>query len=174
MINYDGIISSHEFDILADLIAQAVAIPSVLADINTTKEEVEALMTSINAQMATYQTEFTTMSQNVQDLMTAVTAYMSNVENAAAVSAKLSESWAIGLTGTRPGENTNNSKYHSDKAKDEADRSKSEADRAATYASMVAPNVYIDWENMTLVQSTDGVGITLSMDDDKVLSFSYT
>lgn len=180
LIDYDGIIASEEFNFLTDLIAQATTIPALIIDINTSIEEVTAKIAEVNTklaqyetQMQTYATEFAEMQAEQQTVINELHTYMENMENAAAASAKNSESWAIGNTGTRPGENTNCSKYFSEQAKDEADRSKSEADRAATYASMVAPNVYIDWENMTLVQSTEGVGITLSLDDDKVLSFSY-
>lgn len=132
LVDYDGIIASEEFQFLADILAQAATIPALITDINTTKDEVEALITSVNAQMATYQTEFATLSQNVQDLMAAVTTYMSNVENAAAASAKSSESWAIGGTGTRTGEDTNNSKYYSQQAL-------ASADRAEQYAGNVDP-----------------------------------
>lgn len=153
LVDYDGIIASEEFQFLADILAQAATVPALIIDINTAIEEVEALIASVNSQMATYQTEFTTMSQNVQDLMTAVTVYMTNIENAAASSAKLSESWAIGLTGTRPGEDTNNSKYHSNQSKIEADRAKTEADRAEQYAGNVDP------KNLSQVNAVDSNGL---------------
>lgn len=137
LIDYDGIIASEEFQFLADIFAQAASLPALIADINTTKEQVEALITSINAQMATYQTEFAEQSQNVQDLMTAVTAYMSNIENAAAASATLSKSFAIGTTGTRTGEDTDCSKYYYQQAK-------IEADKAATYAGLIIPTFTIN------------------------------
>lgn len=137
LIDYNGIVSSEDFDILSNLITQALTLPALMADINTTKEQVDALIISVNEQMATYQTEFNTMSQNVQDLMDAVTAYMSNVENAAAASAKEAESYAHGGTGTRPGEDTDNSEYYSQQAK-------IEADKAAAYAGLIIPNFWID------------------------------
>lgn len=43
---------------------------------------------------------------------------------------KISQSYAVGNTGKRDGEDTDNSKYYSEAAKNEADRAKSEADRA--------------------------------------------
>lgn len=137
LIDYDGIIASEEFNFLTDLIAQATTIPALISDITATKEQVDALIISVNEQMATYQTEFNTMSQNVQDLMDSVTAYMSNVENAAAASAKEAESYAHGGTGTRPGEDTDNSEYYSQQAK-------IEADKAAAYAGLIIPNFWID------------------------------
>ena len=156
LINYDGIISSNEFDILANLIAQAVTVPTVLSDMQTLKDQLNTLMTSVNTQMTAYQTEFATMSQNVQDLMTAVTAYMSDVENAAAASATLSKSFAIGGTGTRTGEDTDCSKYYYQQAK-------IEADKAAVYAEIVIPNFSTDLstghltytDNSTLIFTTN-------------------
>lgn len=139
LIDYNGIIASEDFDILSNLITQALTLPALIADINTTKEQVDDLVISVNTQMTTFQTEFNNMSHDVQDLMTAVTAYMSNIENAAATSAKLSESWAIGGTGTRAGEDSDNSEYFSQISKNEADRAKIEADRASFYADIIIP-----------------------------------
>lgn len=47
-----------------------------------------------------------------------------------------SKSWAVGGTGTREGEDTNNSQYWSQQSKTEADRAKNEADRAAAIADI--------------------------------------
>lgn len=161
LIDYDGLIASEDFDVLSDIISQGLALSDLIADANTSIEQINNLIVSVNAQMAAYQTGFTTMSQNVQDLMTAVTDYMANVENAAAASAKLSESWAIGYTGTRVGEDTNNSKYHSDQSKAEADRAKTEADKAAIYAGIVIPTLTVDFTTGHL-SYPDSTSITFS------------
>lgn len=174
LTNYLGLIESNDFDVLSHLIAEAEMIPEILADITATKGEVEALITSINSQMATYATEFNQMSTDLQNLMTSVESYMSDVENAAVASAKLSESYAHGGTNTRPGEDGDNAAYYKEQAQSEANRSKSEADRAASYASMTAPTVRIDPDTMELIQEQAGTGIALTMDEDKVLSFTYT
>ena len=68
----------------------------------------------------------------------------------AAGSAKLAESWTRGLTGVRPGENTNNSEFFSMQSKAQADRAKEEADRAQQYAGITIPNVYISFESRDL------------------------
>lgn len=47
-----------------------------------------------------------------------------------------SESWAVGGTGTREEENTNNSKYYSQQSETQANRAKNEADRAASIANI--------------------------------------
>ena len=68
----------------------------------------------------------------------------------AAGSATLSQSWARGGTGTREGEDADNSLYYSMESKSEADRAKAEADRAQQYAGITIPNVYINFESRDL------------------------
>ena len=87
--------------------------------------------------------------------------------------ATLAESWAVGGTGSRPGEDGNSSKYFSDQSKADADRAKEEADRAAQYASIVPPTFHIDFATMELIQDSQGSGITFTLDENKVLSFEY-
>lgn len=82
----------------------------------------------------------------------------------AAGSAKTSESWAVGGTGTRDGENTNNSKYWSSQSQSQADRAKEEADRAAQYSNIVAPGFYLDEETMQLYMK-EGVGVDFGIYD---------
>lgn len=84
--------------------------------------------------------------------------------SAAAGSAKTSESWAVGGTGTRDGENTNNSKYWSSQSQSQADRAKEEADRAAQYSNIVAPGFYLDEETMQLYMK-EGVGVDFGIYD---------
>ena len=145
LTNYLGLIESDDFDVLSHLLAEAETIPQMLADVNSTKEQVEELMVSLTTQMATYETEFNQMSSDLQNLMTAIQDYMLDMENIVITNAKLSESWAIGGTGVRAGEDTNNSKYHSDQSKAEADRAKIEADKAGAYAGIVIPSFTIDF-----------------------------
>lgn len=82
--------------------------------------------------------------------------------------AVLSQSWAIGGTAGRPGEESNNSRYYSEQSKTEADRSTSEADRAAQYANIVAPGFYVDPVTMELYMKA-GVGVDFDVFDDNVL-----
>lgn len=72
--------------------------------------------------------------------------------------AKLSESWAVGGTGVRAGENTNNSEYHSNQARTSAEAAKNEADRAAQYSQIVAPGFYFDPGTAGLYMKS-GVGV---------------
>ena len=88
--------------------------------------------------------------------------------------AKLAESWAVGGTGTRSGEDGNNSKYYSEQSSSQADRAEEAAERAAAYASIVPPAFHIDFDTMELIQDTQAQGISFTMDEDKILSFTYT
>lgn len=73
-------------------------------------------------------------------------------------SAKLSESWAVGGTGVRAGENTNNSEYHSNQARTSAEAAKNEADRAAQYSQIVAPRFFFEPGTASLYIKA-GVGV---------------
>lgn len=92
--------------------------------------------------------------------------------SAAADSAKTSESWAVGGTGTRDGENTNNSKYWSSQSQSQADRAKEEADRASQYSNIIAPGFMIDPDTMQLYMKS-GVGVTFGVFDG-VLAWQIT
>lgn len=81
---------------------------------------------------------------------------------------KLSESHNHGGTGFRSGEDTDNSKYWSEQSRLEADRAKIEADKAEQYASITAPDFYLDLEDMVLYIK-DGDGVDFMLDEDNVL-----
>ena len=74
-------------------------------------------------------------------------------ESAAAADATLAESWAQGGTGTRTGEDTDNSEYWAGRSATDAARAKDEADRAAQYAGFVTPEFVI--ANNRLYVKTD-------------------
>jgi len=63
----------------------------------------------------------------------------------AAGSATLSKSWARGSTGTRTGEDTDNSRYYSLQSQSEADRAKVQADRAEMYAGFIVPEFWVNF-----------------------------
>lgn len=100
--------------------------------------------------MATYEgfeldmEEVQNILKECQDIQAAVDAMAKLAEqhkNAAAASAKLSESWAKGETGIRAGENTNNSKYFSNLAKtltEEAEKLLDQAQKVITAATQGA------------------------------------
>lgn len=65
--------------------------------------------------------------------------------NRSSSSAKDSQSWAVGGTGTRTGEDSNNSRFYSLESKSEADRAKKAADKAEHYAGFIVPDFIIDF-----------------------------
>lgn len=86
---------------------------------------------------------------------------------AAAGSAELSQSWAVGGTGGREGENTNNSEYYSRQAQMAASTASSEADRAARYSQIVAPGFYFDSGGASLYIKA-GVGVDFKVSESRL------
>lgn len=86
---------------------------------------------------------------------------------ASADSAKLSQSWAKGGTGTRQGESTDNSEYYSKQSQTAAERATSEADRAAQYSQIVAPGFYFDPATSGLYQKA-GVGVDFKVVESRI------
>lgn len=93
--------------------------------------------------MATYEafeqdmTEIQTILATCQDIQVAVERFMQLAQQHASQAESwsvASKSWAVGGTGTRQGEDTNNSEYWSRLSKSEANRAKEEADRASAIA----------------------------------------
>lgn len=87
-------------------------------------------------------------------------------EDKSVENAKLSESYAVGGTGTRTGEDTDNSKYYSEVAKTESDKATTEADRAKTEADRAASigNIDVAKEGRPGIVQPDGT--TTTVDDD--------
>ena len=82
--------------------------------------------------------------------------------------ATLAESWAVGGTGRRPGEDGNNSQFWAEKSQESAGQASREADRAAQYASIVAPGFLVDPGSMELYMKA-GVGVDFIVTDDAEL-----
>lgn len=86
---------------------------------------------------------------------------------AAAGSADLSESWAVGGTGTRAGENTNNSEFYSNQSRASAETARNEADRAAQYSKIVAPGFFFD-PGVAGLYMKAGVGVDFKAADSRL------
>lgn len=82
--------------------------------------------------------------------------------------ATLAESWAVGGTGSRPGEDGNSSQFWAEKSQESAGQASREADRAAQYASIVAPGFLVDPGSMELYMKA-GVGVDFIVTDDAEL-----
>lgn len=101
-------------------------------------------------------------------------AALQSANNAAAssqsadASATEAESYAHGGTGTRDGENSDNSMYYSKKSQESADKAKVEADKAEKYAGIAAPDFYIDLDTMELYMKTNTT-VNFMVDEDNVI-----
>lgn len=74
---------------------------------------------------------------------------------------KLSISYAVGGTGSRTGEDTDNSKYYSEKAKEEAEK-------AGAYADLIFPEFYLDADTGHL-KCAQGKTVTVKVENNHVL-----
>ena len=74
---------------------------------------------------------------------------------------KSSISYAVGGTGSRIGEDTDNSKYYSEKAKEEAEK-------AGSYANLIFPEFYLDASTGHLM-CKQGKTVTVKVENDHVL-----
>ena len=90
-----------------------------------------------------------------------------NAKQGADDAATLAESWAEGGTGTRPGENTNSSKYYCDQSGTYAQNAKNDADRAAQYSRIVAPSFYFDPETSAAYIKT-GTGVDFIVVESRI------
>ena len=82
-------------------------------------------------------------------------------ETNAGNSATLAESWAVGGTDTRTGEDTNNSFYFSELSRNKAQEAKADADRAEFYADFVTPH-FIIANNRLYMRDDAGVEFTVA------------
>lgn len=78
---------------------------------------------------------------------------------------KTSESWAVGGTGTRTGEDVDNSKYYSEVSKSSASAAENAANLAKDYSTIVMPDLYLEPDTGVLYEKT-GVGIDVQIDED--------
>ena len=81
--------------------------------------------------------------------------------------ATLSESWAIGGTGSRAGEDEDNSKYYSERSAEEAAAAKNSAENAAKYAQITAPDFYLDIDTGRLYMK-GGIGVDFKLENGKL------
>lgn len=79
--------------------------------------------------------------------------------------AKDAESWAVGGTGTRTGEDMDNSKYYSEVSKSNASAAEEAAKLAKDYSTIVMPDLYLDPDTGIVYEKT-GVGIDVQLDED--------
>lgn len=146
---------------------QALLTKTQASEANAAKSQAAAAESAKAA--AASQTAAATSEKNAADSAKAAAASQA----AASASEKAAESWAVGETGTRTGEDTDNSKYYSLQSQNSADRAAAEAANAAKYSEVIAPGFYLDPETMTLYMKS-GKAVDFKVVDDNVLCWKFT
>jgi hypothetical protein len=81
----------------------------------------------------------------------------------------MSKSWAVGDTGAREGEDTNNSMYWAQRSNASAEAADISAGVAESYADIVIPTFYVDFNTMELMQNETSDRLVFSLSEDKNL-----
>lgn len=138
-------------------------IDSTVTEVKTVKGEAQAAVDHANDITAEYkQYADTKLSQTEAQRQLA-----EDAKQGADDAATLAESWAVGGTSTRPGENTNSSKYYCDQSGTYAQAAKNDADRAAQYSQIIAPGFYFDPETSALYVKT-GTGVDFIIEESRI------
>lgn len=146
------------------VVEKGEAVDQAAKDVQTVRQEAQGAVDHANDITAEYK-------QYADDKLTATELERQAAQAArtgSEAAATLAESWAVGGTGSRPGEDGNNSQFWAEKSKDDATRASQEADRAARYAGIVAPGFLVDPETMVLYMKV-GVGVDFIVTDDAEL-----
>lgn len=80
LLNQSRMVNSTEFNILNDLISQAVSITDLLAEFKENKVQIEALINRINSDIASYQENYNSLSQQTQELIDQVQTFLTTVQ----------------------------------------------------------------------------------------------
>lgn len=81
LLNQDRLVESSEFNILNDLILQALAIGDLLKEYEANKEIIDALIVQINNDISNYQQNYTELSNEARNLISDVSDYLDNARN---------------------------------------------------------------------------------------------
>lgn len=114
------------------------------AVINGTVDDVNQAAADVKLAVTTANNAVTRANQAIDhadDILANATAQAKS----SASSAENAQSWAVGGTGIRTGEDSDNSRFYSLESKSEADRAKQAADKAEHYAGFIVPDFIIDF-----------------------------
>ena len=146
------------------VVEKGEAIDQAAKDVQTVRQEAQGAVDHANDITAEYkQYADDKLAATEQERQAAQTA-----RTGSEAAATLAESWAVGGTGARPGEDGDNSQFWAEKSQESAGQASREADRAAQYASIVAPGFLVDPDSMELYMKT-GVGVDFIVTDDAEL-----
>ena len=146
------------------VVEKGEAIDQAAKDVQTVRQEAQGAVDHANDITAEYkQYADDKLAATEQERQAAQTA-----RTGSEAAATLAESWAVGGTGSRPGEDGSNSQFWAEKSQESAGQASREADRAAQYASIVAPGFLVDPGSMELYMKA-GVGVDFIVTDDAEL-----
>lgn len=146
------------------VVEKGEAIDQAAKDVQTVRQEAQGAVDHANDITAEYkQYADDKLAATEQERQAAQTA-----RTGSEAAATLAESWAVGGTGSRPGEDGSNSQFWAEKSQESAGQASREADRAAQYASIVAPGFLVDLDSMELYMKA-GVGVDFIVTDDAEL-----
>ena len=146
------------------VVEKGEAIDQAAKDVQTVRQEAQGAVDHANDITAEYkQYADDKLAATEQERQAAQTARIGSE-----AAATLAESWAVGGTGSRPGEDGNSSQFWAEKSQESAGQASREADRAAQYASIVAPGFLVDLEEMALYMKA-GVGVDFVVTADAEL-----
>lgn len=146
------------------VVEKGEAVDQAAKDVQTVRQEAQGAVDHANDITAEYkQYADDKLAATEQERQAAQTA-----RTGSEAAATLAESWAVGGTGSRPGEDGSNSQFWAEKSQESAGQASREADRAAQYASIVAPGFLVDPGSMELYMKA-GVGVDFIVTDDAEL-----
>ena len=146
------------------VVEKGEAVDQAAKDVQTVRQEAQGAVDHANDITAVYK-------QYADDKLAATELERQAAQTArtgSEAAATLAESWAVGGTGSRPGEDGNSSQFWAEKSQESAGQASREADQAAQYASIVAPGFLVDPGSMELYMKA-GVGVDFIVTDDAEL-----
>lgn len=80
LLSHSRMVESSEFNILNDLISQAIQITALLEDFKENKAEIEKLIAQINADITSYRSDYNSLSQQTRELIDQVQTFLTTVQ----------------------------------------------------------------------------------------------
>lgn len=80
LLSQSRMVESSEFNILDDLISQAIQVTALLEDFKENKAEIERLITQINSDIISYRSDYNSLSQQTQELIDQVQTFLTTVQ----------------------------------------------------------------------------------------------
>lgn len=85
LIDYEGLIAEEDFNILDQLIQDALKVPDLIATFNVSQEEINSLIEKINADITAYQNSYNNLNTDATELIAALRAFLVECQDAEAI-----------------------------------------------------------------------------------------